>query len=210
MKEYKALARSVCAEYVLKRSRFLCYTRPVTADEDALAFIKEISAKHWDARHNVWAYVLREGARTRYSDDGEPQGTAGLPVLEALRSRGITDSALVVTRYFGGILLGASGLARAYSQSAALGIEKAGITSYIPSVGLRLCCTYSNFSRLERLVAQMEGVINSKEFGQDVEIELELPISAQEGFIAGLGEISHTCVPETVFSGFIPVKYNAT
>lgn len=171
---YQTLANSVCAQMEIKRSRFLCYAQPVETEAAAVAFVQEIGTKHWDARHNVWAYTLRDG-RTRYSDDGEPQGTAGLPVLEALRSRAITDAVLVVTRYFGGILLGASGLTRAYASSAGLGIAAAGIVTMRPAV--RLLCTlgYAQYESFTRLLTKLDGQVQDTVFAENVAVTCLVP-----------------------------------
>ena len=115
MESYKTLGGFAAEEYVVKRSRFIGYAKPVKSEKDALDFIAEIQKKHWDATHNVYAYSLREGSIKRYSDDGEPQGTAGMPVLNVITQEGVTDCVVVVTRYFGGILLGViENLAKAY------------------------------------------------------------------------------------------------
>ena len=112
---YKTIRNAAEDEFVEKRSRFIGHALPVTTEEEALAFIAEMKSKYWDASHNVYAYILREGGIQRFSDDGEPQGTAGIPTLDVLRKEGLTDLVVVVTRYFGGILLGGGGLVRAYS-----------------------------------------------------------------------------------------------
>ena len=112
MDEYKTILRAADAEFVEKKSRFIGHVRPVSTEEEALAFLAEMRARYWDASHNVYAYRIREGGAQRYSDDGEPQGTSGLPSLDVLRKSGVTDVIAVVTRYFGGTLLGAGGLVR--------------------------------------------------------------------------------------------------
>ena len=116
MSEYLTLKQEASDEFYEKRSRFIGYAKPVTTLEQATEFINTIRQKHWDATHNVYAYVLRDGQQRRYSDDGEPSGTAGVPVLDVLLKGNITDCCVVATRYFGGVLLGAGGLVRAYSQ----------------------------------------------------------------------------------------------
>ena len=103
---YKTLAREACDEYIVKHSRFIGYAKPVKTEKEAIDYINEISKKHWDAKHNVYAYSIRENGVKRYSDDGEPQGTAGMPVLNVILQEEVTDCVVVVTRYFGGILLG--------------------------------------------------------------------------------------------------------
>lgn len=119
--EYTTLAGYGEDEFVEKRSRFIGYAAPVSTEAEAVAFVNSIRERHREATHNVYAYILREGQIKRYSDDGEPQGTAGIPVLDVLQKAGIVDAVVVVTRYFGGTLLGAGGLVRAYTEGAAIG-----------------------------------------------------------------------------------------
>ncbi len=125
MNGYKTVAKESAAEFTEKKSRFIGYVCPVKTEEEALEFVNRIKKKHSDARHNVYAYVVRENNIQRFSDDGEPQGTAGIPVLDTVRKQNLTDIAVVVTRYFGGILLGGGGLVRAYGHAASIGIEAA-------------------------------------------------------------------------------------
>ena len=127
MNEYKTVEIENCDEFVEKKSRFIGYVKPVRTQQEAVDFISSIKSKHWDATHNVYAYVLRENNIQRYSDDGEPSGTAGVPVLDVLKKEGLTDVCCVVTRYFGGILLGGGGLVRAYSHSAKIAVDAAGV-----------------------------------------------------------------------------------
>ena len=116
--EYKTVKDIGIAEIVEKRSRFIASVRPVSSEEDALEYLNMLKQKYWDARHNVYAYIIRENNIMRYSDDGEPSGTAGVPVLDILKREELTDVIVVVTRYFGGILLGTGGLVHAYSKAA--------------------------------------------------------------------------------------------
>ena len=131
MESYRTVRNEGCGEYEVKRSRFLCYAAPVRSQDEAAAFIAASKQKHWDARHNCSAYILREGGVKRFSDDGEPQGTAGMPILDVLEKSEVTDVCVVITRYFGGILLGAGGLVRAYSHSAALALEAGEIITMV-------------------------------------------------------------------------------
>ena len=125
MENYKTVKNDANAEFIEKKSRFIGYCRPVKSQDEAVNFINEIRSIHRQATHNVYAYILREDNIMRYSDDGEPAGTAGVPVLEVLKKENLTDIAVVVTRYFGGVLLGAGGLVRAYGKSAKLGVDAA-------------------------------------------------------------------------------------
>ncbi len=137
MADYKTVRAAASGELTEKRSRFIGYCKPVSTEEEATAFIASIRSRHWDARHNVYAYSLREGNLRRYSDDGEPSGTAGMPVLDVLQKSGVTDVCVVVTRYFGGVLLGTGGLVRAYSQAARLGLNAAQVVPALLLYALR-------------------------------------------------------------------------
>ena len=150
-----------------RRSVFLGYASPVTTEEEALEFIAKIKKRHSDATHNVYAYILR-GSISRFSDDGEPNGTAGLPVLEVLRKEDVTDAVIVVTRYFGGILLGAGGLVRAYSASAKLALDAAVVKECKPFVLFGITCGYGEYQKLGRLF-ELNGVKNAEtEYGEGV------------------------------------------
>ena len=160
MNEYRTLKENAQDEFTEKRSRFIGYARPVASEQEAFAFISEIRAKHWDAKHNVYAYCLREGNVCRYSDDGEPSGTAGMPVLGVIQKSGLTDCVVVVTRYFGGILLGGGGLVRAYSHAASIGIAAAGIVIMRMCLLCHLTCDYSQYGRLASLIPECGGSIS--------------------------------------------------
>lgn len=159
------------AELIEKRSRFIGRVWPVESEQDAIARIKEMREKHWDATHNVYAYILRENNAMRYSDDGEPGGTSGMPTLNVFRAEGITDVCCVITRYFGGTLLGAGGLVRAYSAAAKLALDAAGISRMALWSGLLLSCAYGQYERVKRLLEGSGAVIESSDFGADVVIE---------------------------------------
>ena len=141
---YKTVAREAHAEFVEKKSRFIGHVKPVTTEEEAQAFVAALKKQYWDATHNVYAYVLRSGAR-RFSDDGEPQGTAGMPTLDVLQKAGLTDCVVVVTRYFGGILLGAGGLVRAYSHGALLAAAAGEIVEMRPCTVVEAVCDYAQY-----------------------------------------------------------------
>jgi len=196
MTAYRTAARIAEAELIVKKSRFISRVAPTRSAEAAAAFVAIIKAKHYDATHNVWAYALREdcpGRNTgqmRYSDDGEPQGTAGLPVLDTLQKRELTDCVVVVTRYFGGVLLGAGGLARAYGQAAGAAIEAAGIVTMAPCKVLRAVCDYGFYSALQRLISAHAGVVLDTDFAVQVAVTLRLRAEAAEAFAAQLAEKS--------------------
>ena len=151
-KPYKTILEPAEDEFVEKKSRFIAYTSPVHTVEEANAFIAGIRQRHWDATHNVPAFVLRSGVQ-RSSDDGEPGGTAGMPVLDVLLKSGVQDVCVVVTRYFGGILLGAGGLVRAYSHACSLALEAAGVVTMAPCAAMELTVDYSYYERVNNLLA---------------------------------------------------------
>lgn len=167
---YRTIRQEAQDEFVERRSRFIGYAMPVTTQEQAIEFINQIKSKHWDATHNCYAYVLRDGQIRRYSDDGEPQGTAGVPMLEVLLKENLTDVCVVATRYFGGILLGAGGLVRAYSKSAKVAIDAAGYVVYTMCDEAVIRCDYNQYGRVNALIPQNEGTITDTQFGAEVEI----------------------------------------
>jgi len=172
--EYTTVRRECSAEFVERRSRFIGHIKPVTTEEEAIAFIEEKRSKYWDATHNVYAYCVREGNICRYSDDGEPSGTAGMPVLSVLTKPGITDAVIVVTRYFGGILLGGGGLVRAYSHGAAIAVEESGLLVMRQCVIARIECDYSAYGRVASLIPEMGGVVDDSQFTDKVELSFHM------------------------------------
>ncbi len=159
---YRTVKQPGEAELVIKRSRFIGRCFPVADEQEALRLLEQVRRQHWDATHNCYAYSVGvSGACARYSDDGEPSGTAGLPMMEALRRSGVTDALVVVTRYFGGILLGAGGLVRAYSAAAAAAVRSAGEVEMRECVRLSLETPYPLWGRVEPLLrerAQLDEV----------------------------------------------------
>ncbi len=175
LKDYLTIEHEASPEFTEKRSRFIGYIKPVTSEQETLDFINSIRSKHWDATHNVYAYVLREQNTCRYSDDNEPQGTAGMPVLDVIRKSGLTDVCIVVTRYFGGILLGGGGLVRAYSHSASLAVEAAGVISMRVCSECSLQCTYNQYGKLSSLVPESGGVVDDSDFSDKVTMRFHIP-----------------------------------
>jgi len=172
--EYTTVLRECSVEFIERRSRFIGHIKPVISEEEAIAFIEEKRSKFWDATHNVYAYSLREGNICRYSDDGEPGGTAGMPVLSVLTKPGITDAVIVVTRYFGGILLGGGGLVRAYSHSASLAVEESGLLVMRLCQICRLECDYGAYGRVAALIPELGGVIDDSQFTDKVELTFHM------------------------------------
>lgn len=182
MNEYKTVETSAQAEFVEKRSRFIGYAKPVATSEEAVAFINEIKSKHWDATHNVYAYILRDGQTRRYSDDGEPQGTAGIPTLDVLLKEGLTDVVVVVTRYFGGVLLGTGGLVRAYSHSAKIAVDAAKIITMSLCSEVRVKADYNFYGKLNSLIPECGGTIENTDFTDSVEVTFLIPKEKVDGF----------------------------
>ena len=169
------------AEYVEKRSKFMGKIRPVESEEAARAFVDEMKKKYHDARHNCWCYALRNGVM-RYSDDGEPQGTAGQPMLEVLSREGVTNAVCVVTRYFGGVLLGAGPLLRAYQGTAKLALAAAGISVVRRWMELTIPCGYSLLGKITQEIPVWDGVVLDTEYGADVVIKALLPEGKEGDF----------------------------
>lgn len=188
--EYRTVKKEASDEFVEKKSRFIGYIKPVTNQEDAVAFINEIKSKHWDATHNVYAYVLREGQIRRYSDDGEPQGTAGIPVLDVLLKENLTDCVVVATRYFGGILLGGGGLVRAYSHTSKIAVDAGEIVTMKLCKNLTVKCDYNFYGKLSALVADSGGIIDKSDFADIVTVTFKMPADKIEMFNAKLVDIS--------------------
>lgn len=189
MTEYFIPTGSGESEYTEKRSRFLGHIRCVESEEEARAFIAETKKKYYDARHNCWCYIIRNGAE-RYGDDGEPQGTAGIPMLEVLRREGVTNAVCVVTRYFGGILLGAGGLLRAYTKTAKDALDAAGISVVRRWIEAELPCSYSQSEKLKNEIASAGGIVSELEYAADVTIKVLVPEELAEEFKAKIFDIT--------------------
>ena len=189
MSEYFVPAGSGEAEFVEKRSSFLGHVRFAETEDAAREFINDMKKKHYDARHNCWCYIIRGGA-VRYSDDGEPQGTAGLPMLEVFKREGVENVVCVVTRYFGGVLLGTGGLLRAYTKSAKDALDAAGIAAVRRWVKLEAACPYSLLERMKTECLALDGAVENIEYGADVRLTLLLPEEKAEEFQARVTELS--------------------
>ena len=178
------------AEYVEKRSRFIGHVWPVDSEEEARRYIEETRKRHHDARHNCWCYVLREGNILRYGDDGEPQGTAGQPMLNVFLREEVTNVCCVVTRYFGGILLGAGGLTRAYGGTAKLALNEAGVSRMRLWATIAIPCSYAMYERVRLLVEMEGGIIAGTDFGADVVLSVLLPAEQTQSLQEKLTELS--------------------
>lgn len=170
--EYKTIAGRCEARFIEKKSEFIGYLSPVSTEEEAIAFINEIRGMHRKATHNCYAYILRENSIARHSDDGEPGGTAGVPIYEVLRKEELTDIVCVVTRYFGGVLLGAGGLVRAYTRGAKDAVDSADIKIMAMAENIRITLDYALYGRLPQIFAEFDARTVSEEFGAGVEIAL--------------------------------------
>ena len=186
-------------EFYEKKSHFIGRAWPVETEEEALARIQEMKKKHYDATHNCWAYIIKDGA-VRFSDDGEPGGTAGMPMLQVLQREGLFNVVCVVTRYFGGILLGAGGLVRAYTKGAKIAVDAAGKSMKRVWTVLYVPCPYSFYERVKLEVAAFDGIIRDTQFGSEVELEILLAKDQTAPFIARLTDMSAATV-EALITG---------
>lgn len=182
MSEYITVLGEAESEYVEKRSRFIATVRHCETEQEAAAFISEMRSKYWDARHNVFAYSVQKGSLCRFSDDGEPHGTAGKPMLDVILGSGITNLAVVVTRYFGGVLLGTGGLVRAYSKSTKDALEAARKAQMIPCTVFEIICEYTDHNRLLSLLENEGANIENTDFSDKVKITFYMRDTDIEGF----------------------------
>jgi uncharacterized YigZ family protein len=188
---YKTVSAEATGELEEKKSRFIASLVPVTDEEQAIAHINRIKSENRKARHNVYAYILREGNTSRYSDDGEPQGTGGVPVLETLKGAGLTDVCVVVTRYFGGILLGTGGLARAYSGACKAAVEAADIMEICRCSRFDFSCDYNLYGRLGNLLGESEAKTLREDFADSVEMSVIVRSELAEEFAVKLTNLSN-------------------
>ena len=188
--EYKTIKEASSDEFIVKKSRFIGYVKPVKTQEEAIEFISEIKSKHWDATHNVYAYTLRDGGVRRFSDDGEPQGTAGIPSLDVLLKEEVVDCCVVVTRYFGGIMLGAGGLVRAYSHGAKIALDAGGIITMSLCKIVRVKTDYNFYGRLVPLICEEGGIVEDTQFTDNVEVIFRIPQDKVPFFESRLVDVS--------------------
>ena len=189
MTEYYIPTRESETEFVEKRSRFLGHVWPVDSEEEARARIEETRKRHYDARHNCWCYIIKDGP-VRYSDDGEPQGTAGQPMLNVFQREGVVNVCCVVTRYFGGILLGAGGLVRAYTQSARGAWDAAGSWVGRRWVEVLLPCSYSQYERVKLETESLGGVVAETDYGADIVLTALLPEERAEACLSRIRDLT--------------------
>lgn len=188
MESYITVSGESAGEYSEKRSRFIATLRHIETEEQAAEFLAEMRSKYWDAKHNCYAYSISRGTLKRFSDDGEPHGTAGKPILDIIDGSGLTDIMIVVTRYFGGVLLGTGGLVRAYSAAAREAAAAAQRVRMTPCTVYKARCGYSELERLTKLIADNGGTVENTVYAADTELEFYLENSACEGFLSKLRE----------------------
>ena len=198
MEIYKTIKNEAQDEFVERRSKFISYIKPVQEEQEAIDFINEKKRIHWDATHNVYAYILQNGQIKRYSDDGEPQGTAGIPVLDVLQKAGIVDAVVVVTRYFGGIKLGAGGLVRAYSSSASLALKENIIVPIVEFTTIQLSFDYSYLDIIENRLKEYE-IIN-RSFTNNVTIDVKIPNNLIQQVISLLINLTNNLIQIKILS----------
>lgn len=191
MQEYKTVEKEASDFFIEKKSKFIGYAKPVKTQEEAVEFISKIKSKHWDATHNVYAYVLRENNIQRYSDDGEPSGTAGVPVLDVMLKESLVDVCVVATRYFGGTLLGAGGLVRAYSHTSKIALEAAGIITMAQCSVMSAEVDYSFYDRLNILLSDFSAVILNTSFSDKVCVEFSVKENIVDLLNAKLIDVSN-------------------
>ena len=189
MEEYLVPTAFGQAEFIEKKSRFIGHIWPTESEAEALAHIEEMRKLHYDATHNVWAYIIKDGP-VRFSDDGEPGGTAGMPTLQVLQRENLFHVTCVVTRYFGGVLLGAGGLVRAYAKGAKIAVDAAGKSMKRVWTSLYLPVPYSWYERMKLEVAATGGVVRDAEYGADITLRTAFPAGTAETFQLRLTELS--------------------
>ena len=190
MSDYRTIAGTSTFTYEEKRSRFIAVAAFADTEEKALAVLNRLRAANRTARHNVYAYVLRQDGRTRYSDDGEPAKTAGTPVLEAIGHAGLADVIVVVTRYFGGILLGTGGLVRAYTAAASGALSAAEIVTMRQIVRCRVRLPYALFEQAQRMVTAAGGKLDEPVYDDAVTLLWKMPAGTESSLCASLRELS--------------------
>ena len=188
---FTTLAGEARVEFEEKRSLFIGHAMRTDSEDEALAFVKKIKKEYSDATHNVFAYTMNKGVLARYSDDGEPQGTSGMPTLDTIRKSGVDNACVVITRYFGGTLLGAGGLVRAYSHTASLALEAAGIVTYEPYSQYELKCGYSEYQRYSAYFTDIGAVIDDTVFEADVTVRFAVKRREGDAVVSKIVEMSY-------------------
>lgn len=206
MQEYKTIKEVCSAEIEIKRSKFIATISPCKTENEATDFINGVKKKYWDAKHNVYAFVIRENGIKRFSDDGEPHSTAGLPIMETVEHFGVTDVAVVVTRYFGGILLGTGGLVRAYSDAASEVLKKAETVTVLPAKQFEIYIEYGDYDILLKILTESGAQITNTDFAENVTVFAAIPAKNFNGLEEKItdkfcGRVGFNKIEET-FLGF--------
>ena len=188
---YKTIRTKAADEFIERRSRFIGHIAPVSSEEEAVSFINEVRGQNREASHNCYAYILRDRQIKRYSDDGEPQGTAGVPILEVLERNGLVDVCVVVTRYFGGVLLGAGGLVRAYSTGTSTAVAAGGILTMVPCTSFVIETDYSLYGKLTYIFPQFHIKVLNTDFGETIRFSLLIRSERFAAFSKELSELSN-------------------
>ncbi len=205
--EYITVKNETSVSFFEKRSEFICHVKPVKTLEDAISFIEDKKQKYWDATHNVYAYVLKDRNIMRYSDDGEPQGTAGIPVLEVLKKEKLCDLVVVVTRYFGGVMLGGGGLVRAYSKGAKLAIEAGIIIKMCECDVFEAVFLYTFHGKVMSIIAQYEGIVSDTKYTDNVYVKFYIRKEQSHSFLKKIiDETNGAVLPVIVDSIFAECK----
>ena len=201
-KDYRTIKDFATDQFIERKSRFIGYIAPVSTEEEAQAFVARISKEHRDATHNVYAYVLRKDNISRCSDNGEPQGTAGVPTLDVLLKEGLTDVCCVVTRYFGGTLLGTGGLVRAYSHAAKIAVDAAQIMNMTTCATVMVECSYSFYGKLTYMLPDYNVLVKDTSFTDTVTLTLQMKESGRVAFEKALTEASNGQVESILIETF--------
>lgn len=175
MDQYLSILEESTAEITEKKSKFIGHIKPVTSENQANEYLRNIRERYWDARHNVYAYALKTNFKSKASDDGEPHGTAGIPILEVIKKNSLLDVMIIVTRYFGGILLGTGGLTRAYSQCASLAIQNAKTVNYKLCSCFELFCNYDQLDKIKNIICTSHAKIDGTVFLENVKVNFHVP-----------------------------------
>ena len=207
MDGFVTVSEETTAEYTEKRSRFIATLYPCDTEEKAAEFINKMRSEYWDARHNCFAYSVENGAVKRFSDDGEPHGTAGKPILEVIEGAGITNTVIVVTRYFGGVLLGTGGLVRAYTKAAKDAVDLSQRVLMTPCNVFSCSCSYSDRERLVKLIEDCGGTVEDTLYTADGELKFYLSEEKSKKFLIKLCEtFSARLTAEIAETRLCPVK----
>lgn len=190
--DYRAVYHGASAEIVEKKSRFIADVFPVSGEEGAMGILEQIKKQYWDARHHCWAYVIGEKqVQERCSDDGEPSGTAGKPILEVIRGQELHNTMIIVTRYFGGTLLGTGGLVRAYTQASQAGLEQSTVITRIEGYRLKIETDYTGLGKIQHLLGQKGIQIVNSDYTDKVEIEILIPETEEQPLVREITEVTN-------------------